>query len=228
MKKLAFVFAAAAMLFTSCSKDDDNGGGSSETINYLPLKAGNTWTYKATNNKTSTSASYTLTATGTTETHNGKTYTVLTSSAGSSAKELYNVTGKSYTQYGALSDLGANIELNYLAGNNNKGDKWSQTGLSATVSGFAATFSINYEITDKLATTTVNGKTYTDVAVVKLTIADLKISGATVGITSQNIEMQIAKNVGKIKQKLNVVIGLPVPDATINTELELTNSNITL
>lgn len=227
MKKLALVFAAAALLFTSCSKDDDNGGGSSETINYLPLKAGNTWTYKVTNNKTSTSSSYTLTATSNTETYNGKSYTVFTSSVGS-AKEYYNVSGKSYTQYGALSDLGANIELNYLAGNNNKGDKWSQKGLSAKVSGYDATFTINYEITDKLATTTVNSKTYNDVAVVKLTIADLKIAGAPVAVTTQNIEMQIAKNVGKIKQKLNVVLALPIPDATINTELELTNSNITL
>ena len=230
MKKLALIFATAATLLVGCSKDDDNnngGGNGNETVNYLPVKAGNTWTYKLTNLINNNTSNYTLTSTNSTKTINGKNFIEFTSSAGASLSEFYNIEGKSYTQYGNVANFN-NLEFNYLAGNNNVGDKWVQTGIAAKVSGYDATLNINYEIINKLATTTVAGKTYNDVLVVKMTFSDLKIMGSVVTFKSQAAEIYIAKNIGKIKQSVNVEVNLPVSGNSFNSTIELTDSKITL
>ncbi|HMP91580.1 MAG TPA: hypothetical protein PKD90_01825 [Phnomibacter sp.] len=204
---------ALLALLTACKKNKTEEGTSA--TNFLPNKAGSTWTYQVKEGTTTTN--YTLTATNRDSTVNANSYRVFTRSTGG-PNEYYRVSGTDYFQFAVFEGLGQPLELLYLKAGLNQGATWEETK-NLTLSGVPLNVRFAYTVAEKGINYTVAGKVYN-----KVTRINVQLSAPGVPIASQDINYYYADEVGRIYSKILLV----VPLASINTNIENSLINYTL
>ncbi|MFZ4057147.1 MAG: hypothetical protein ACOYKE_03375 [Ferruginibacter sp.] len=139
------------------------------------------WQYRQTNNSTSLSTDYTLTATSRDTVINTKTYKVYTNSNGNTL-DYYSISGNDYYNFRALGAALGNLKVEnlYLKDNLAVSSTWTQS-LNITVPGapFPIPITLTYTIAEKGSTRTVNSITYTDVIKVTTAISSSAIPSAS-------------------------------------------------
>jgi hypothetical protein len=221
MKKMLLAFMALSVAMVSCHKDDEDPAPRDTDVSYQPLTVGSTWSYKTKNNISSVESNYTLTATNKDTSINSKSYKVFTRS--DAGNEYYYNTGNAYYQFGSIANITGPTELLYLAADVEAGGSWTETKDVAIPGLGASNLKVTYTVVEKLASYTVEGKAYSDVIHVKLTLSDITLSGIPVPITSQDLQFYYAAGVGRIKQQVKVTItGL----SPVDNETNLTTSAI--
>lgn len=213
MKKILVACMAVSVVLVSCSKDEEPEPIPTDD-SYQPVTVGSSWSYETEDKVASTKVSYILTASSQDSTINGKSYAVFTRSVG--GNEYYYNTGDDYYQFGGLANITAPTELLYLKANVAAGSGWDETK-AVNIPGLGnANLKVSYSVVEKLPTFIVEGKTYTDVIHVKLTMSDVTLSGIPVPVISQDLHFYYAAGIGKIKQqvKLNITGIAPVDNET--------------
>jgi len=192
---------------TSCKKKS-----TTVTTNYLPLKSGNSWTYKNTPPGTNS----TLTVTDKDTTINGRQYMVLSNTGG--PNNYWAKSGNDYYRYALTSQIPgqSGIEELYLKGEVALNTTWNAVQ-PVNVTGIGmVNIKQNYKIAELGVSKTVLGKAYNDCAHVRL---DLVASVPLLG--DQNIgggDFYYANGIGLVSYTLNVT----VPGQTaINQQSEL-------
>jgi hypothetical protein len=181
----------AAVLF-GCKKKTE------ATLDFGPLTAGSTWTYRSTT-VGSPATSYTLTATNRDTIANGKTYRVISNSAG--GNNYRNKTGSDYYSFGRFEALNANVEQLYLKDNADVNAKWqSTTNFTAPQLPIPLTATSEYTVREKGLSRTVNGVSFTNVIRVGLAI---NVS-AGIGLVATG-DAYYAPNVGLIESQYDVI-----------------------
>src|SRR5215212_6557100 len=166
---LSFCLVASSLfLFTNCSKDDDSPS-TDGSANYSPLTVGSNWTYNSTEGNSDT-VSFTLTVTDKDTSINGKTYKVLSSSDGSENNYLAKM-DSNYYRFSSFPNIGSLEEL-YLKDNRPVNSAWTAS-TSFTLQGLPLTADLTYMVKEKGINRVVNGKTYSDVIHVNVTISVL-------------------------------------------------------
>lgn len=199
MKHVLFSFLLLTITFFSCKNDEVPAPPA--PVQYMSLTAGSTWNYELTNNLPApTTSSFTLTATDRDSVINGKSYRILTNSAGS-LNEYSNITGNDYYNFMNLPEAlgGAGVEFLYLKDNVAVGLSWTQT-FPATVSGISFSAKLTNTITEKGITKTVKSITYNDVIHVTTTIS-IEIAGFPLppGAITTDVHSYYAPKVGLIQ-----------------------------
>ena len=191
--KFCSALVVCVVILTGCSKDDAAGG--STALDFGPLTANSTWTYK--NNPGS---SFTVTATSRDTVAAGRKYRVLLNSSGSN---LYLAkAGSAYYRFGSIADLGvAAVEELYLKDDQPVNATWQITqAFIAPGIPLPLTANLNYSIKEKGITRVVSGKTFNNVINVRL---DLSIVGLG-NIGGGNF--YYAEGVGLIENAINVTV----------------------
>lgn len=156
------VFVAALLALTSCKKKSEDA----PAPDYSPLTAGSTWTYQ-----TNGGQSYTLTATNRDTTAMGRSYRVLSNSAGPNNYRAKS--GNDYYRFGVVQGLGANgFEELYLKDGQALNATWQATQMINVPNipvPVAAT--LTYTLKEKDITRTVGGKVYNKVQHVRLDVS---------------------------------------------------------
>jgi len=222
MRKLMMI-AGAVILMGSCSKDDNSGTGNNNAVSLIPNTNGSTWNYDTKDNILAVNGSYQLKATAKDTSINSKTYRVFTNSSG--ANEYFNHSTNDYYQFGTLPGLSQSVELLNLK-DAAAGTKWTETK-SVTYSGFPMTVVVNYEVAEKGIAYTANGKNYTDVTHIKITIGSLIASGLPIPTTSE-FNYYYARGIGRIysRVKLTAVVALLGVNISKDDETTLTGYTI--
>jgi hypothetical protein len=211
MKKLAFIALTSLFVFGKCKKDSTPTGG-----NFLPINAQTSWTYAQTGGAT---GSYTLTVKGTDTVINGRTYKVLTNTAG--ANNYWAKSGNDYFRTGLLpAGFSASLlEELYLKDNISVNGTWN----SSTVVNIPGTGNVNiamkYTIQELGANRTVASKVYSNVTKVRL---DLNATTATlpIPVSIGGGDFYYAEGIGMIQYTLTVNIPM---SPTINQGADLTS-----
>jgi hypothetical protein len=201
---LSFCLVASSLfLFTKCSKDDDSPS-TDNSANYSPLTVGSNWTYNSTEGDSDT-IPFTLTVTDKDTGINGKTYKVLSSSDGSANKYLAKI-DSNYYRFSSFADIG-NLEELYLKDNRPVNSTWTnQTSFTPPGSPLPLTADLIYVVKEKGVARVVNGKTYSDVIHINVTIS----------VFSQNFgqgDFYYAKDIGLIENGIR----LTLPDQELYT-----------
>jgi hypothetical protein len=178
------------IIFTNCQKKTEIAIGS----DYMPLTPGSTWTYS------SSGSSFTLAATNRDTVANGKTYRVVTNSAGSNY--YFGKNGNEYYRYGALAALNlSGVEELYLKDNLDVSGTWATSQVfNAPGIPIPLTANLTHAIKSKGGSRTVSGKTFNDVIHVRL---DISVTGfGSVG----GGDFYYAKNIGMIENTFSVTL----------------------
>lgn len=195
MKKLLFPVICLAIL-TQCKKSNDNPDGG----DYLPLTIGSNWTYLS-NGTTST-----ITVSSKDTVALGRTYKVFTNSNG--PNQYHVKSGNEYYRFATFQNFFPNgVEELYLKSDGNVNTNW-QFSVNVNFGGIPIPVTASYTITEKGITKNVQGKNYTDVVHVVMTLS----SGLGNG------DFYYAKGVGMISSSLNIT----VPGSTTSNTAELT------
>jgi hypothetical protein len=203
---LSVVFIAG-ILGTGCKKKTTTA-----TTNYLPLKAGNKWTYR----NTPPGTNNTLTVTDKDTTINGRLYMVLSNSAG--PNNYWAKSGNDYYRYALTSQIPgqSGLEELYLKGEVAINTTWNATQpINVTGIGMV-NIKQNYKITELGVAKTVQGKVYNDCAHVRL---DLVAAIPLLG--EQSIgggDFYYANGIGLVTYTLNVTVP---GQAAINQQSDL-------
>jgi hypothetical protein len=223
MKKVIFALLALPLFFASCDKDDDPAPPAA--ANYQPTTIGSTWNYETTTKPANTKTSYTLTATSSDSTINGKTYKVFTNSGGDN--DYYYNNGTDYYQFGGIAGITDNAELLYLKTNVAVGAGWDETKTVAIPGLGDASVKLNYTYFEKVASMTVEGNTYTDVLHIKVALSNITISGFPITITTQDLHFFYAPGVGRIKSQIKLTLTPPLGSPiAVDNETNLKSSDI--
>ncbi len=191
---LSFCLVASSLfLFTECKKDDTSP--TDTTVNYSPLTVGSNWTYNYTEG-TSSPTTFTATVTDKDTVINGKTYKVLSSSDDSGNKYMAKI-DSNYYRFASFSGIGSFEEL-YLKDNRPVNSTWLNS-TSFTLPGIPLplTADLTYLVKEKGISYPVNGKSYSDV--IHITV--------TVSVLTQNIgggDFYYAKAIGLIESKISL------------------------
>lgn len=208
---LNYFLLALLTVFTSCSSSDDangngggNGGGNQTSSSYWPFAVGNTWNLVNPENSNDKS-DYLIHKT---IIHDGKTYYQFKPIGIDADVELTDgvreENGVFYNLHGATSQMGIHTSAGIITSMNTKlavGEVWTDQ-VTLTISG-AASGSIkhNYEgkILEKVASVSINNKTYKDVIKTELKQTVLNsLTGMSFTIVYEN---WFAKGVGIIYEK---------------------------
>jgi hypothetical protein len=168
MKNILFAVVAICGGFLSCKKGSTPTPA--DSTKYMSYTANSSWNYEMHDILKSATASYTVTATGSDSTINGKTYHIFTQSG--SPNQYYLLSGNDYYSFQNLPATlsGALFENIYIKDNAAVGTSWNQQ-YSVTTSGIPLTITITNSIAEKGISKTVNGTSYTDVIHVTSTLA---------------------------------------------------------
>lgn len=160
MRKILFVLSASLFVFGKCNKTDE----SPVTVaDFVPLTVGSSWTYlSTTTTTTTTTANFTLAAINKDTAINGRTYKVLSNSAG--ANNYWCRSGDDYYRYGAFPGASfiGNVEELYLKDNLATNGTWTNS-FPITYNSVPLTVTGNYKISATGATKTVGTQTFTNV-----------------------------------------------------------------
>lgn len=227
-KTLLFAALVTALFcFADCKKKKTNPVPQ-PTGDFQPLTTGSEWNYTVTSG--TSSSSYKLTATNKDSVLNGRTYKVMTNSAG--PNEYYNKTGSDYYRFAKLAEFNnQTIELLYLKDNLSKGQTWIETKsinvvLPPPVGTVPVTAKFTFTVAEKGIGYTVAGKSYKDV--IKITAVPeftaLVLGSPTSIPSTSDLQYFYARTVGLIYSKTVITI----PSASINnsSETSLTSSVI--
>lgn len=207
MKKLAPALLLLSLVFAGCNKKNDPTPPV-VTVSYQPTTAGSTWIYETTNNITTAKASFAVMAKGTDTTVGGKAYKIFTNTSG--GNDYYYNNGTDYYQFGGIAGITENTELLYLKTNVAAGTEWNETKL-VTIPGIGpANVKISYMLVEKIATMTVEGKSYADVLHVKITLSDITVGGFPVPVSNQEVHFYYAPLVGRIKSEIKLTVTPPL------------------
>ena len=208
MKKSIPALLALTLFFAACDKENDPAPPA--TVTFQPTTAGSTWAYETTNNRATpaTKTNFTLTAKGTDTTIGTKTYKVFTNSAG--ANDYYYSDGNDYYQYGGIAGITGNTELLYLKTNIAAGAGWNETKTVAIPGVGNANVKLNYTYVDKVASMTVEGKNYTDVLHIIVSLSNISVGGMPLTVTSQDLHFYYAPGIGRIKSQIKLTIAIPL------------------
>jgi hypothetical protein len=191
---LSFCLVASSLfLFTNCSKDDDTPS-TDKPANYSPLTVGSNWTYNSTEGNGDT-IPFTITVTDKDTGINGKTYKVLRSSDGSENNYLAKM-DSDYYRFSSFAGIGSLEEL-YLKDNRPVNSTWTNS-TSFTIPGglpVPLTANLTYIVKEKGASRAVNGKTYSDVIHINVTIS-------VIGQNFGGGDFFYAKDVGLIESSI--------------------------
>lgn len=214
MKKILSIALLAGVLISSC-KDDDDPVPPATTANFQPTTAGSTWTYEFKNTTTpSQNHNFTLTATSKDTTVGTKTYKVFTRTDGEN--EYYYASGADYYQFGGIAGITDRTELLYFKSNVEAPNGWDETK-SVVIPGLGtASVKMSYTIVEKLASFSVEGKSYANVVHVKVDLSNISVSGFPVPVASQDLHFYYADGVGRIKSQIKINI----PAAGLNSDNE--------
>jgi hypothetical protein len=194
MKKLFFPILCI-ILFTQCKKSSDTPAS-----DYLPLTVGTNWTYIS-NGVTSK-----LTVTNKDTVALGRTYKVVSNNNG--ANQYHGKSGNDYYRFATFQGFFPNgVEELYLKGDGNVNASWQFT-VNVNFGGIAIPVTASYVITEKGITKNVQGKSYTNVVHVVLTLSSGLGSG----------DFYYAKGIGMISSSLNITI----PGSATSNTTELT------
>lgn len=230
MKKIRFgaLFLLLSASF-SCKKSDP-APNPPAAVKFMSLTNGSTWTYKFTNNPSTTPVTnnYTITATNRDSVANGKTYRVFTNSAG--PNEYYNITGSDYYTYRSLktSFIDTSLEVLYLKDNLAVNGTWEQN-IPFSVDVFGVPVPVTLKFSNKIAqkgiSKTVNGTPYTDVTEVSTT---LSLTGSPIPVTlTSDIHYYYAPKVGQIENKTTINFSTTgIPPSSVDQKTELQSSNV--
>jgi hypothetical protein len=224
MKKYLLILAALPLIAADCNKETEPVA---PAVSFMPTTTNSTWTYDTKNVITSASGSFTLKVIGKDSSISGKTYSVLSNTAG--GNEYYAKIGSDYYQYANFAAANQKLELLYLKDNVNAGLSWDQT-ISITVPGLPTTLTgtLTNKIEEKGISYTVGGKTYTNVIRVKSSIGPVTIPGVPIPITPvTDINSYYAAGVGRIYTRTK--ISITIPSVTpFNSDDEVTLKSYTI
>ncbi|PSL49241.1 hypothetical protein CLV51_101571 [Chitinophaga niastensis] len=164
---LLAILTVSALLF-SCSKEMSRAGDTPpvSTCDYAPYTTGSSFSYMNVNRSKDT-VKYTLTVSGDT-TINGNVYKKVTNDSVftcSNCKDgIYTQVASILTFQGYRAD---DLQLTYLKDNVPAGTTWSDT-ISVTNGGITSSGILEFTVTQKDITKTVNGKDYTQVIAVRM------------------------------------------------------------
>jgi hypothetical protein len=221
MQKTLLFSALVTVLFcfTDCKKKKTDPGPQ-PTGDFQPITTGSEWNYTVTSG--TTSSSYKLTATNKDSVVNGRTYRVMTNSAG--PNEYYNKTGSDYYRFAKLAEFNnQSVELLYLKDNLSKGQTWVETipinvVLPPPVGTVPVTAKFTFTVAEKGIDYTVAGKIYKDV--IKITAVPeftaLVLGSPTAIPSTSDLQYFYARAIGLIYSKTVITI----PSASINNSSE--------
>lgn len=215
MKYAWLLLLTLPLLAAQCNKETTPTPAATD---YQPAKAGSTWTYDTKNNINSTSGSFTLTATSKDSVFNGRTYRVVTNTAG--ANVYFAKSGSDYYQLAKFDALNQQLELLYLKDNLSVGASWEQN-VTISIPGVGnTTVKLTNTVQANDISYTVNGKSYSKVVHVKTVMGNITIPGLPTAITPvTDINTYYAAGIGRIYNRSKVNIVIPT-QPTINTDDE--------
>ncbi len=229
-KTILICTALFAILFSvNCKKNKGTKNLPGDAGDYQPMTAASEWNYTVTGG--ATPGSYKITATNRDTIVNGRTYRVMTNSAG--PNEYFNKTGGDYYRFAKLAEFNnQTIELLYLKDNLAKGLTWIETKvinvtLPAPVGTVPVTAKFTFTVADKGIDYTVNTNTFKEV--IKITAvpeftAVVFGTPTVVPVASSDIQYYYAKKVGLIYNK--TAISIPTASINTNTETKITSYTI--
>ncbi len=221
--KTSFILIAAVLFFSSCKKDDSSKDTPPNDI-YANANIGSSWSYHQTDlSGTKPSLDYTITSTANDTTINSRKYHVFSYSYGGS--EYQAIDGHEYYQYDSVPITGGiNIERLYLKDDASKGDTWKQE-FSLTIPGFPIPIplAVQNTIAEKGISSTVNGKSYSNVIHVTTT---LSASGVPTSALSSAIDSYYAPGFGLIQNTTVIQLNYMGIVENINLKTELMSSDL--
>ncbi len=214
MKNALLLLLTLPLLAYQCNKDVVY----TEPVNFQPVKAGSSWTYDTKNNISSATGSFTLTATSKDSSFNGRTYRVVSSTAG--ANVYFAKSGSDYYQLANFEALNQQLELLYLKDGLSVGTSWDQN-ISVNIPAIGSTtVKLTNTVVANLNSYTVNGKIYSNVIHIKTVMGNITIPGLPLAITPvTDINSYYAAGIGRIYNRSKVNIVIPT-QPTINTDDE--------
>jgi hypothetical protein len=214
MKNALLLLLTLPLLAYQCNKDVVY----TEPVNFQPVKAGSSWTYDTKNNISSATGSFTLTATSKDSSFNGRTYRVVSSTAG--ANVYFAKSGSDYYQLANFEALNQQLELLYLKDGLSVGTSWDQN-ISVNIPAIGSTtVKLTNTVVANLNSYTVNGKIYSNVIQIKTVMGNITIPGLPLAITPvTDINSYYAAGIGRIYNRSKVNIVIPT-QPTINTDDE--------
>lgn len=211
-----------ALTVTNCKKKNNNTPPVVDQGDFQPLTTGSEWNYTVTGG--TTPGSFKLTATSKDSMANGRTYKVMTNSAG--PNEYYNKTGSDYYRFAKLAEFNnQTVDLLYLKDNLAKGQTWIETEninvvLPPPVGTVPVTAKLTFTVAEKGIDYTVAGTTYKEV--IKITAVPeftaLVLGTPTLISSTSDLQYYYAKKTGLIYNKSVITI----PSASINNSSETT------
>ncbi|RZK33359.1 MAG: hypothetical protein EOO61_15450 [Hymenobacter sp.] len=187
----------------------------------MPNTANSSWNYDTkTTAPTPATGNYTLKATNKDTVIGSRTYRVYTNSGGQN--EYYAQVGSDYYQYTTAAGLSTQaVEVLYLK-DAAAGTTWSETQ-SITMNNIPISTTLNYQIAEKGISYTTNGKTYTDVTHVKVTLGAFTLPFPIPITQTSDIHFYYARGIGRIYNhtKITVAAALLMLNLSIDNELLL-------
>jgi len=215
MKNALLLLLTLPLLAAQCNKETTPAPTMSD---FQPAKAGSTWTYDTKNNISSATGSFTLTATSKDSSFNGRTYRVVSSTAG--ANVYFAKSGSDYYQLANFEALNQQLELLYLKDNLSAGASWEQNVTITIPAVGSTTVKLTNTVQASNISYTVNGKAYEKVIHIKTVMGNITIPGLPLAITPvTDINTYYAAGIGRIYNRSKVNIVIPT-QPTINTDDE--------
>lgn len=221
MQKSLFIFLSVILVLTagSCKKKK---GAVVDLGDYQPITTGSEWNYTVTGTGSGT---YKITSTGRDTSVNGKTYKVMTNSAG--PNEYYNKTGNDYFRFAKLAEFNnQSVELLYLNDNLAVNQTWVETKtINVNVTGFGnvpVTAVFTFTVAAKGISHTVNGVVFKDV--IKITAVPVFSAFGSVILNTSDLQYFYARKAGLINSK--TILSIPLASVNANSETTLTSYTI--
>ena len=228
MQKNLFLLLTIVLLSVGISCKKKKNDTAAPAPDFQPLTAGSEWNYTITTGATSTS--YKLTATSRDTLVNGRSYRVMTNSAG--PNEYLNRTGSDYYRFANLAELNNQaVELLYLKDNLNRGQSWVETKninivLPPPVGTVPLTAKFTFTVAEKGIDHTVNGTLYRNVIRINAVpeFSALVLGAPSAIPSTSDLRYFYAPGIGLI----NSVNNISIPLASINnsSETRLTSATI--
>ena len=216
MKRLIPAISVALLIMAGCKKK-----AADTPASYMPNTANSSWNYdtKATA-PAATTGNYTLKATNKDTVIGSRTYRVYTSTGGQN--EYYAQVGSDYYQYTTAAGLSTQaVEVLYLK-DAAAGTTWTENQ-TITMNSIPISTTLTYQIAEKGISYTTNGKTYTDVTHVKVTLGALTLPLPIPISQTSDINFYYARGVGRIYNHTIVTVAAPLLmlNVSLNNELLL-------
>lgn len=221
-RKPFFLFPILALFAVSCKKNKGTTTPPPATP-YMSTTANSTWNYRLENYRTSTTTDYTVKATSSDSSINGRTYRIY-ERLDNGSHEYFNISGSDY--YG-FRDLGENfggtkLDILYLKDNLAVNGTWNQS-FDVTLSGFTIPVKLTNTVKEKGVSRTVNGVAYSDVIRVETSISSTLIPAANL---TSDIQSYYAPKVGNIETTYKIHLDYLGFTNDVDTKLILLSSDI--